>query len=131
MAILQEVGLITDGLAPGTPDFYVADVGGAILGCAALESDGSAGLLRSVAVLPSAQGAGIGRRLVEAVHERAMDLGLESVYLLTTTADEYFSNFGYESRAEENLPGVVTASAEYLTCSVSGATTLRKEITRK
>lgn len=130
VAILQEVGLMTDGLTPGMPDFYVADIGGTIVGCAALESDGSTGLLRSVGVLSTAQGAGIGRRLVEAVHERVMDLGLESVYLLTTTADEYFSRFGYESWEEENLPSVVTGSAEYVTCSASGATTMRKEITR-
>ena len=131
VAILQEVGLLTDGLSPGMPDLYVADVGGAIVGCAALESNGSTGLLRSVGVLPTGQGAGIGGRLIEAVHARVMDLGLESIYLLTTTADEYFLKFGYEPSAEEDLPRVVTGSAEYLTCSASGAATMRKIIKRK
>ncbi|MFV1979793.1 MAG: GNAT family N-acetyltransferase [Rhodothermia bacterium] len=130
VAILQEVGLLTDGLTPGMPDLYVADIGGAVVGCAALESDGSTGLLRSVGVLPAAQGSGIGGRLVEAVHERAMDLGLESIYLLTATADKYFPRFGYEPSVEETPPRVVTGSVEYRTCLASGATTLRKVIKR-
>ena len=130
-ALLKEVGLLTEGLVQGMPDLYVAEIDGAIIGCAALESDESFGLLRSVGILPAAQRGGIGRQLVDAIHARAGDLGLESVYLLTTTAEEYFPRFGYERVERTEIPKLVTNTAEFSTCSAAGAAILKKKIRRQ
>jgi len=126
MTLLEMVGLVTDGLTPGMPDLFVANLGGLVVGCAALESDGFSGLLRSVGVLPVNRGAGIGEQLVEVVHVRARDLSLEWTYLMTTTADKYFPRFGYVHAPWDDLPSVVIGSAEYSQCSESGATVMRR-----
>lgn len=49
--------------------------------------------LAPVAVLPEFQGKGIGGKLIEAAHERARDLGYESIILLGH--EKYYPRFGY------------------------------------
>jgi len=77
-------------------EFVVArDAFGRIVGCAALHRD-SAGLAEvlSVAVLPTAQGKGVGGRLVEACERRARAQGIPRLWLATLKPG-YFARFGY------------------------------------
>ncbi|MEL6593535.1 MAG: N-acetyltransferase [Bacteroidota bacterium] len=50
--------------------------------------------LAPVAVLPAAQGQGIGGQLIEAAHERARSLGHQCIVLLGHA--DYYPRFGYE-----------------------------------
>lgn len=47
-----------------------------------------------VAVLPEFQGKGVGARLIESAHEKAKELGFDSVVLLGH--ENYYPRFGYE-----------------------------------
>ncbi|WP_316815431.1 N-acetyltransferase [Pedobacter nyackensis] len=54
--------------------------------------------LAPVSVLPEFQGKGIGGKLIEAAHERARDLGYQSVVLLGH--EKYYPRFGYRLAEE-------------------------------
>ncbi|HGO6126452.1 GNAT family N-acetyltransferase [Burkholderia cepacia] len=70
-------------------DFLVVD-GPRLVAVAGLERFDDIGLLRSLAVSGSERSQGIGKRLVEAVEEKAKATGISSLWLLTTTAKNFF-----------------------------------------
>ncbi len=61
------------------------------------------GEIRSVAVLPDYQRAGIGSRLVKKCIEEANSLGLKKVFALTTRPD-FFKRLGFKRIPNEELP---------------------------
>lgn len=126
--LLEDLGLQSEGLQSDVPLLVVAVTDGQVIGCAALEVEGRFGLIRSVGVEPDARGMGLGRRLVETVVKHATDIGLDAIYLLTNTAEEYFPRFGFEHFSGEALPRVVTESAEYSACVAASATVMRKQL---
>lgn len=57
--------------------------------------------LAPVAVLPSYQGNGVGRHLIEFAHQKARELGFESIILLGHPT--YYSKFGYSKASEFDI----------------------------
>lgn len=92
------------GVAESLPGFVVAESDGAIVGTAALEVCCDNALLRSVAVAPEWRSRGLGRALVTRVIADAEARGLRALYLLTTTAEHYFPNFGFREVARADVP---------------------------
>ena len=64
-SLLAQSDLPTQDLPTGLPNFSIAKEGETLVGVAGLESFGSVGLLRSVAVDPTYQGKGIAARLID------------------------------------------------------------------
>jgi N-acetylglutamate synthase-like GNAT family acetyltransferase len=95
--------------------FVVREDDGRVVGVAGLEVHGKDGLLRSVAVDDHYRGQGIGGRLVAAAMERARLVPLRAVYLLTTSAREYFARCGFAACAREDAPAAVRESWEFRT----------------
>jgi amino-acid N-acetyltransferase len=95
--------------------FVVREDDGRIVGVAGLEVHGEDGLLRSVAVDDDYRGQGVGSRLVTTAMERARLVPLRAVYLLTTTAPEYFARHGFAACAREDAPAAVRDSWEFRT----------------
>ena len=62
--------------------------------------------IRSIAVHPSCQDRGLGRRLVGALVERCRELGIPRVFVFTLVAS-FFRNCGFTEFERENLPPVV------------------------
>jgi amino-acid N-acetyltransferase len=104
-ALLAANRLPTEALTDRhAPWFLVAAGRAEIIGCVAVEPCGSFGLLRSLAVKATARGQGGARRLVDAIEARARDGGMLGLYLLTTTAETFFSRLGYLPLARWELP---------------------------
>ena len=111
-------------------NFLVAESGAEIVGSIGMEYVGGCALLRSAAVSAKHRGHGVARRLTEEIIARARSRGVESVYLLTTTAEAYFPKFGFEVvprhvappeiRATGEFTGTCPASATLMTLSLSG-----------
>ena len=93
--MLSASDLPLDGVRENFASFVVAEDEHEIAGAAGLEKFGSAALLRSAVVAPEHRGNGIGRLLVEHLLERAEEAGIDELYLLTTTAENYFPRFGF------------------------------------
>ena len=83
-----------------------------LLGCAAVEVYGQAGLLRSVAVEAGHRGEGWGERLTTAALELARKRGVRDIYLLTTTASHFFPRFGFTAIPRSELDRALAQSEE-------------------
>jgi amino-acid N-acetyltransferase len=83
------------------PHCFVAVLAGKIVGCAALEVYSSKlAELRSLAVMPSVQGRGIGRGLVHACVVRARERRILEVMTITSS-ESFFKHCGFDF----TLPG--------------------------
>lgn len=126
LALLAASGLPTAGLMEHLASAYVAKRDGRIVGTAALELYEGGALLRSVAVDEGERGGGLGRLLTERAISEADARELAAVYLLTTTAEEYFTRFGFAVVAREDVPHSLRASVEFQSACPATATVMRK-----
>lgn len=89
------------------------DETGRVVGMAAIEPRGDVGLLRSVVVSPDVRGHSLGRRLVRYMIDHARHLGLKKLFLLTTTAEDWFAGVGFVRIDRGGVPEALKASAEF------------------
>lgn len=112
-SLLRSADLPLDGLDDAWGHAMVAeDDQGRVVGMAAIEPYHELGLLRSVVVSPEARGQKVGFRLVAHMLEHAQHLGFKRLYLLTTTAEEWFAGLGFRRVGRSELPEALSASAE-------------------
>jgi amino-acid N-acetyltransferase len=90
-------------------EFLVAvDAEGAVVGCGALHVMWEdLAEVRTLAVSDAVRGTGLGHRMLEALLERAVQLGLERVFCLTFEV-EFFTRHGFEVMAETVDPEIYT-----------------------
>jgi N-acetylglutamate synthase-like GNAT family acetyltransferase len=124
--LLSTAALPLDGVREHFDGFVVAERGGSIVGCAAVERYTSAGLLRSVAVDQSERSKGTGAVLVEQCIANAAHAGIDTLVLLTTTAERYFPRFGFEVVDRTAVPEAVRESAEFRGACPASATVMRR-----
>jgi amino-acid N-acetyltransferase len=120
--------LLDAGIAECIDGFVVAERAGCIIGTAGLERHGADGLLRTVAVAVESRDDGVGRVLVEAAMRRAGELELDSVYLLTTTARDFFGRLGFEAIPRGAAPLPIRESWEFAAGCPSSAVLMRRTI---
>jgi amino-acid N-acetyltransferase len=128
-ALLEEAGLPTSGVHALIHTLLVARVGPQVVGCAAIEPCAPCALLRSVAVTKEVRGLGLGLRLTEAALELARTRGMERVYLLTETADEFFSRVGFVVVRREAVDSAVRESEEFARLCPGTAKVMMLELT--
>ena len=126
--LLSQSHLPLDGVADCIDNFIVAEAGGSIVGSIGMETHEGVGLLRSAAVSKPLQGRGIGRRLVEELIADAKGQGISAMYLLTTTAEDYFPSFGFEKIERDKVPSALEASPELQGACPASAIVMKKEL---
>jgi amino-acid N-acetyltransferase len=85
-------------------DFFIAESGTSLLGCAALHINwDDLAEVRSLAVDPDQQGKGLGVALVEACVAEAGELGIKRVYALTYRPG-FFEKLGWVMVEKDTLP---------------------------
>jgi len=120
-ALLAAAGLPLEGAVEALSMGVVARDGEAVVGAAAVEPFGSAGLLRSVVVAEPLRGTGVGRELVAAAEDLARERGLRDLYLLTETAGGWFPRLGYAVVSREEARAAVGDSIEFtMVCATTG-----------
>ena len=128
-ALLSEAGLPLDGAADALGLGVVAREGDRVVGAAAVERFGDAGLLRSVVVAPDHRGTGLGRAIVAAAEDLAREDGAHDLYLLTETAIDWFPRLGYEVVDRPVAADAVGQSVEFTTvCRDTGVPMRRRLI---
>ena len=130
LTLLARSKLPADGLADHLATALVARAAGGIAGCAAVEIYGAAGLLRSVAVEPGRRGEGLGHRLTKAALDLALARGVRNVYLLTTTAEGFFPQFGFKRIDRKEMDPALEKSAELRGAGPASALAMRAELSR-
>jgi amino-acid N-acetyltransferase len=130
LRLLERHGLPLDGASQFGEVMVVARDAGQVVGAAALELYAEGALLRSVVVDVSVQGHGIGRQLTAAALALANELDVPMVFLLTTTAAEFFPRFGFERISREDVPQSVRASVEFQSACPASAVVMRRMVNR-
>jgi amino-acid N-acetyltransferase len=93
---------------------------GSLMGTIGVELYQDVGLLRSLVVHPSYRGKGLGKRLTREVESFAQQKSTKTLFLLTTTAAEFFPKLGYQVIQRDRAPMSIANTEEFKTiCPVS------------
>ena len=123
--LLQSHALPLDGAREHLDHFFIAVCGDSIIGNAGMEVYAKDALLRSVAVTPDQQGSGVGQMLVSRVIDEAKHQHVAALYLLTTTAADYFARMGFQRLSAQEAPPALKQSVEFQGVCPSSAVLMR------
>jgi len=129
--LLIENRLPTDGVGDALSGFFVAEHGGELVGVAGVEECEKFGLLRSTAVSPEWRSRGIGRQLVLRAIAESESRGVQALYLLTTTAEQYFPGFGFAKTTRDEVPDAIRRTGEFTGACPASATVMVYELGRR
>jgi len=130
--LLAECGLPVSDISPLHPvRFFGIRRGDELAAVAGVELYGPDGLLRSLAVSPRYRGIGLARQLVAHAGQVVASEGVHSLYLLTTTASEYFGRLGFELVSRADAPSAIQATTQFSGLCPSSAVFMRKSVDKK
>jgi amino-acid N-acetyltransferase len=102
--------------------FFLAGPPEQAVGLIGLELFDDVALLRSLVVVPERRGTGAGSALLAQAEGYARANGVRSLYLLTTTAEPFFTKQGYEHAPRDSAPAAIRATREFAgICPASSA----------
>jgi amino-acid N-acetyltransferase len=112
---------------PGIRLFQIVE-SGLIAAVGALEVRDGQALLRSVTVKKEFRGQGIGKMLVAQIEEVAIQSGIKSLYLLTTTASAFFQSLGYRQINRNDFAEPLKQTAQFAGLCPESAVCMKKEV---
>lgn len=115
LLLLKKCDLVTEDISPdGTTNFLIVrDRTRNLIGIIGLDVCSEVGLLRSLAVVEEYRGQGIASILLKEIEEIAVKLKIHSIYLLTQTASNFFSNREYSIIDRKLVPQFIADSKQY------------------
>lgn len=126
--LLAQNNLPTSDLDDGKHLYALLDEQRQLVGTGGLEFIGNAALLRSVSVKKELQGKGLGKQISHQLEKIASSKGIDAIYLLTTTAKDFFSREAYDVIERDSVPGAIKATSEFTSVCPSSAIVMRKII---
>ena len=128
-AALRGAGLPVDDIAQPGPHFWRFSIDDDVpAGFGGLEVHGPDALMRSVVTLPPLRGRGFGRAIVQALEAEAVVLKCRAVFLLTTTAQDFFAKLGYGETPRSDVPGSIRATAQFASLCPESAAVMTKRL---
>jgi amino-acid N-acetyltransferase len=129
ISVLTCCDLPVAGIAAASPpQFFGCRVAGAVVAVIGLEQFQSVGLLRSLAVTSSYRGRGLAQELVRYVESFAVSRGVESLFLLTTTAESFFIKLGYRLTSRQEAPQAIQLTPQFSGLCPSSSAFLSKHL---
>lgn len=108
--------------------FFGCGANDAPQGIVGVELRGADALLRSLAVDSAARGRGCARALVAQAERHARAQGARRIYLLTTTAADFFARLGYNRLERSAVPASIRATSEFRTLCPASSVLMMKEL---
>ncbi|MEL7339639.1 MAG: arsenic resistance N-acetyltransferase ArsN2 [Bacteroidota bacterium] len=102
--------------------------GSRLIGTLGVEKYDATGLLRSVSIDPSLQGQGLGARVVAAFLEESHKRGFAELFLLTTTAADFFAKQGFVKIERSARPANIQQSQQFSNLCPSTATVMKLDL---
>jgi len=99
-----------------------------LIAIGALQYEDSVALLRSIAVHPGSRGQGLASAMTHHLIERARSREVRQLYILTETAETYFSRFGFYSILREAAPAAIKATQQFESLCPSNAQAMRLDL---
>ncbi len=109
-------------------NFLAARWSGEIVGTIGLEIVSNDGLVRSLAISDKFRGQGVAKDLATAIERYARSKGVNTLYLITTTAENFFTKSGYEGIPRESAPDNVKSLDEFQRFTAKTAVCMYKKI---
>jgi amino-acid N-acetyltransferase len=125
--LLQQHGLPVSDIDDDKLLYLLMD-GEKIIGTAGLEIFEDCALLRSVSVIKEEQGKGYGKIINQQIEKYVKESGINCLYLLTTTAKDFFDKQGYCIIKREESPEALKQTAEFTSLCPSSAVVMKKRI---
>ncbi|HXW25716.1 MAG TPA: arsenic resistance N-acetyltransferase ArsN2 [Xanthobacteraceae bacterium] len=98
------------------------------VGFGGLEVRGEDALLRSLVTLPSVRNRGVGTAMVAALEFEARLHGCRSLWLITTTAADFFDRLGYARCDRAVVPPAIRETSQFSTLCPASADVLMKRL---
>ena len=127
IALLKESGLPTEDITAAT-QLFVAEQEDEVIGTVALEHDRHYALLRSLSVIQEKRNSGVGAELVGFVESYAKKQDVTAIYILTTTAERFFSNRSYRPVPREEVPSFIKNTSEFRSVCPASSTIMLKQL---
>ncbi len=108
--------------------FLVARKGDLVVGTVGLELFPPHGLLRSLAVDEAHRGQGIAAKLLTAIEQYARMMEVDTLYLLTPTAADFFSQREFTKTSRREAPQSLLATEEFKTLCPDTAVCMQKRL---
>jgi amino-acid N-acetyltransferase len=131
LALLEGARLPTADIeSVATPQIWVLEEHGRVVGAVALERFGAEALLRSLVIAPDYRKRGFGRELVAQVEQSARTDNVSTLVLLTETAETFFRELGYSTTDRQCIGDSLKQSAEFRSLCPASATCMSKLLTK-
>ncbi|MFX1533387.1 MAG: arsenic resistance N-acetyltransferase ArsN2 [Promethearchaeota archaeon] len=126
--LLHSLQLPLDGVEDQFENFLLVFLNQELIGLIGLEIYGSIGLLRSLAVKTEYQGNKLGSLLTDRIIEKCKKLGVQSIYLLTETAKEFFLKKGFTVLSRDEAPLMLHQAKEFAYTCPESAILMKKTL---
>ncbi|MCP5045977.1 MAG: GNAT family N-acetyltransferase [bacterium] len=126
--LLEENDLSISGVGGFLEDFLVLEEGNETIGCGGFEIYAETALLRSVAVKRSSHKKGLGTVIVKELFKYAESRNVKRIFLLTMTAPDFFSRFGFKQIERDEADDAIKTTEEFTTICPASAVVMVKEM---
>jgi amino-acid N-acetyltransferase len=109
--------------------FFVEKNADKIVAVGGMESSGKDAIIRSIAVSDDNKGKGLGGKITRKLLKYAQETGKKDIYLLTTTAEDYFPKYGFKKIDRRIVPADVKNSSQYKDVCPDSAVVMKLEYT--
>lgn len=129
LRLLESCDLVVSDIARSNSLYFFGyHQHGKLVGVVGLEHFGTLALLRSLAVSIELRGSGLGRTLVQFAESKARSMGIIALFLLTETAEQFFTKLSYQLLSRENAPQVITNTAQFSTLCPATSSFMTKSL---
>lgn len=129
--LLSQNGLPHEDVDRHLPNMVLARDEGNLVGTAALELYGTHALLRSVCVRQQYRSLGVAKRLCGLASSHARNMGATHLYLLTTTAAQFFEARGFRHCPRDAVPTAIAATQEFRSLCPASAVCLSLQLSER
>lgn len=126
--LLQQNKLPVSDLDDDKHLYALVDTQQQLAGTGGLEFTGHSALLRSISVKKELQGKGLGKQISRQLEQLVSAKGINTIYLLTTTAKSFFEHEAYEVIERDLVPEEVRVTSEFSSVCPSSAIVMKKVV---
>jgi amino-acid N-acetyltransferase len=129
-SLLDKASLPSADIEKHLLNFLVLEIKGNLTGTIGMEFYGESALLRSLAINKDNRNKGFGKELCSALISKAKKMNVNSIYLLTETAEGFFSKEGFQKIKRESVPTSIKQTQEYSTLCPKDAVCMVKVLNK-
>lgn len=127
-SLLDDASLPSVDIENHLLNFLVLERFANLIGAVGMECYGDTALLRSLAIQKDYRNKGYGQELCYALLSKVKKMNINSIYLLTETAEGFFSREGFQKIPREDVPHAIKQTQEYSNLCPEGAICMVKNL---